>query len=454
MVWAIASISVTTANITMFLSRPARLVFKTLGLRRHLLLAYLLAIATIFGISSAAFYLFFASTLKYELDRELLILARAAVPSLEIIKTRGLQSLNNNVSWQRLFSEQKQGLEWFDADGKLLAREGSSSRRFLFSKNTLPISLSEGSPLFELKGRSRSVTIAVYSDADKKNLHLEGYIRASQSTQDIETLLSQLRLGLWLGGIAALILISLSSLYLARQVLKPTKKSLRRLEQFTAEASHELRNPLTRISIASEVMLSRSEHFRQSSDLKKLGMINIAAKQMQRLVEDLMFLVRADTGTLAAAMKRDRIFLNPLLRELIEHFEPIALAKGILVRVNLSENVIVKGDTTQLNRLFSHLLDNAIKYTDPGGSITLSMHDSKGLATVAIEDTGIGIAPEYQSFIFQCFWRSEQALARHPDSLGLSLAIAEAIVRQHGGKITVNSRMGKGSCFQVCLPLV
>lgn len=454
MVWAIVSTSVTTANITMFWSRPARLVFKTLGLRRHLLLAYLLAIATIFGVSSATFYLFFARSLKHELDRELLILARAAVPSLEIIKTKGLQSLNQNVSWQRLFSEHKQGLEWFDADSKLLASKGSNSRRFLFSKN-IPISVSEGSPLFEQKGRSRSVTIAVYSDEpDKRNLHLEGYIRASQSTQDIETILSQLQLGLWLGGIAALMLISLSSFYLARQVVKPTKQNLKRLEQFTAEASHELRNPLTRISIASEVMLNRSEYFKRSSHLKKLGMINLAAKQMQRLVEDLMFLVRADTGTLAAAMKRDRIFFNPLLRELIEHFEPIAQARGILVRVNLSENVIVKGDKTLLNRLFSHLLDNAIKYTDPGGSITLSMQDIKGLATVAIADTGIGIAPEYQSFVFQCFWRSEQALARHPDSLGLGLAIAGAIVRQHGGKITVNSRMGKGTCFQVCFPLV
>jgi two-component system, OmpR family, manganese sensing sensor histidine kinase len=438
----------------MFWSRSAKLVFKTLGLRRRLLLAYLLAMATIFGVSSAAFYLFFARSLKHELDRELLILARAAVPSLEIIKTKGLQSLNRNVYWQRLFSEQKQGLEWFDADSKFLAREGNSSRRFLFSKN-IPLSVSEGSPLFEQKGRSRSVTIAVYSDEpDKKHLRLEGYIRASQSTQDIETTLRQLQLGLWLGGITALLLISLSSFYLARYALKPTKDSLKRLEQFTAEASHELRNPLTRISIASEVMLSRSEQFRRSSDLKKLDMINVAAKQMQRLVEDLMFLVRADTGTLAAAMKRDRIFFNPLLRELIEHFEPIARSRGILVRVKLSENVIVKGDTTLLNRLFSHLLDNAIKYTDPGGSITLSMEDSKGLATVAIADTGIGIAPEYQSFIFQCFWRSEQALTRHPDSLGLGLAIAEAIARQHGGKITVNSRMGKGTCFQVSFPLV
>lgn len=438
----------------MFWSRPIRLISKTLGLRRHLLLAHLLAIATIFGVSSAAFYLFFARSLKYELDRELLILARAAVPSLELIKTRGLQSLNQNVSWQRLFSEHKQGLEWFDSDSNLLAREGNSSQKFLFSKN-IPISLSEGSPLFEQKGRSRSVTIAVYSDdPDKRNLHLEGYIRASQSTQDLETILSQLQLRLWLGSIAALIFISLSSFYLARQALKPTKQSLKRLEQFTAEASHELRNPLTRISIASEVMLSRSEHFRGASDLKKLGMINVAAKQMQRLVEDLMFLVRADTGTLAAAMKRERIFLNPLLRELAEHFEPIARSKGILVRVNLTENVIVKGDINLLNRLFSHLLDNAIKYTDPGGSIILSMQDSKGLATVGIEDTGIGIIPEYQSFIFQCFWRSEQALARHPDSLGLGLAIAGAIVRQHGGKITVNSRMSKGTCFQVCIPLV
>jgi two-component system, OmpR family, manganese sensing sensor histidine kinase len=440
--------------VNIFWSQPTRFRLKTLGLRRRLLLVYLLAMAAILGVSSAAFYLFFARSLRHELDKELLILARTAVPSLEIIKSTGVKDLEKSLSWHNLFSERKQGLEWFDPDGKLLAREGSSSRRFLFSKNTLPLSLSEGSPLFEQKGWGRSVTIAVYSDEpNQKTLLLEGYIRASQSTQEIQTILSQLRLGLWLGGMVVLMLISLSSLYLARQALEPTRQSLRRLEQFTAEASHELRNPLTRINIASEVMLSRSEQFRWSSDLKKLDMINVAAKQMQRLVEDLMFLVRANTGTLAAEMKRDRVFLNPLLRELIEHFEPIAQAKSILIRANLSENLSVKGDAAQLNRLFSHLLDNAIKYTDSGGSITLSMHDSKGLAVVEIEDTGIGIASEYQSFIFQWFWRSEQALARQPDSLGLGLAIAGAIVRQHEGKITVNSRVGKGSCFQVCFPL-
>lgn len=436
--------------MVVFWSLPNRFIFKNLGLRRRLLIAYLLVMAIIFGVSSAACYLFLARNLKHELDKELLLLARATAPSLENIKTQKLKGLRKNVSWQHLFSERKQSLEWFDADGKLLAKEGSSSRRFLFLKNTLPITLSEGSPFFEQRGQSRSVTIAVYSNMpNKKNLLLEGYIRASQSTRETQTVLNQLHLGLWSGGIAVLILISLINLSLARQALEPTRQSLQRLEQFTAEASHELRNPLTRISIASEVMLNRSEYFKRLSDLKKLETINLAAKQMQRLVEDLMFLVRADTGTLAAHMKRDRIFLSPLLRELIEHFEPIAQAKGILMYVNLSQNLAVRGDTSQLNRLFSHLLDNAIAYTDPGGKINLSMHHSKGLAVVEIQDTGIGIASEYQSFIFQAFWRSEQALTRQSDSLGLGLAIASAIVRQHEGKINVSSQLGKGSCFQV-----
>jgi two-component system, OmpR family, manganese sensing sensor histidine kinase len=436
--------------VVIFWSLPNRFIFKTLGLPRRLLVVYLLVMAIIFGISSAAFYLFLARNLKHELDKELLLLARATAPSLEIIKAQKLKSLKKNASWQHLFSERKQGLEWFDADGKLLAKEGSSSRRFLFFKNTLPISLSEGVPLFEQKGRSRSVTIVVYFNTpDKKNLLLKGYIRASQSTQEIQTVLNQLHLGLWIGGIAVVVLISLINLSLARQALEPSRQSLQRLAQFTAEASHELRNPLTRISIASEVMLNRSEYFKRASDLKKLEEIDLAAKQMQRLVEDLMFLVRADTGALTAQIKRDRIFLSPLLRELIEHFEPIARAKGILMQVNLSQNLAVRGDKNQLNRLFSHLLDNAIKYTDPGGKINLSMHNSKGLAVIEIKDTGIGIAFEYQSFIFQAFWRSEQALARQSDSLGMGLAIASAIVRQHEGKITVNSQLGQGSCFQV-----
>jgi signal transduction histidine kinase len=207
-------------------------------------------------------------------------------------------------------------------------------------------------------------------------------------------------------------------------------------------------------------MLSRREQY-QTSDIKKLERIDVATKQMQRLVEDLLFLIRTDLDKQTIEIKcdcaprtlRERIFINVLLEEAIAQFEPIARSKRILLQADLSVNLEVRGDATQLDRLFAHLLNNAIAYTDAGGSITLSLQTSRKSAIVAIEDTGIGIAPEDLPLIFQWFWRSQQAKTCHPDGLGLGLSIAEAIVSQHGGKITVNSQLEGGSCFQVCLPL-
>jgi two-component system, OmpR family, manganese sensing sensor histidine kinase len=435
------------------LIRPPRQRFVSLGLRRRLLLAYLIAMTAIFGVSAAALYIFFARSLHQQVDERLLTLVQAAVPSLDIVKTKGRPGLDKDLPWRNLFSNQQQSLEWFDANGQILAKEGTSFPKFPLIENLSIESLSEGSPLFQTQDRTRSVTIAIYADdPDEKTLLLAGYIRASQSTQDIETILNQLRLGLVLGGIAALILISLSGIYLAQLTLEPIRQSFARLKQFAAEASHELRNPLTRISIASEVMLNHAEQF-PPSDVRKLEMINTATKQMQRLVEDLLFLARTDAGAIAPEMEGAPIRLDELLRTLILYFDAIAQIKNITLEAHLLVDVSIRGDASPLNRLFSNLLDNAIKYTESGGIVTLTLTRSREFAVVAVEDTGIGIPSEYLPFVFQRFWRSEQVRTRQEEGLGLGLAIAQTIVEQHGGKISVSSQVGVGTRFQVRFPL-
>jgi signal transduction histidine kinase len=439
--------------ITPLSSFPSqRLVF--LGLRRRFLLAYLIAMTAIFGICSTTVYIFFARSLHKQIDERLLTLAQAAAPSLDIIKTKGRPGLDKDRPWRNLFTHQQQSIEWFDADGEVLATEGTNFPNFPLTTNLLMEDLSEGSPLFQKQGQTRSITIAVYvDDLDERNLFLQGYIRASQSTQDVETTLNQLKLGLLLGGLTALILISLSGIYLARTALEPIKQSFQQLKQFTADASHELRNPLTRIGIASEVMLNNAEQF-QPSDFRKLEMINAAAKQMQRLVEDLFFLARTDAGAIAPELERAPIRLEELLETLVVHFDSIASAKNIELEAHLEAGLSVRGDATQLNRLFSNLLDNAIKYTNPGGSVTLSSLQSGGWAVVTVQDTGIGIPSEYLPFVFQRFWRSKQTRTQQEQGLGLGLAISKTIVEQHQGKISVSSQVGVGTRFQVHLPLL
>jgi two-component system, OmpR family, manganese sensing sensor histidine kinase len=419
----------------------------------RLLLAYVMAMTTIFGVSAVTVYIFIYESRNQQLNSQLQTLVQAAAPSLDTVKTKGRQSLDKGLPWRDLFSNQEQGLEWFNADGKLLAREGKHFPTIPLAKG-LQSSHVGGSPVVQYQDQIRIMTIAVYTHApDNKTLQLQGYLRASQSTQGLEAWLNQLQMGLALGGIIALLLASISSLYLTRQAVKPVRLSFQRLTRFAADASHELRNPLTRISIASEIMLSHPENLKPA-DLKKLAHITTAVEQMRRLIDDVLFLAQTDATYLPLSKQKDStVCIDELLRILIERFEPQAHAKGVDFEDQLLTNVVIKGSATELERLFSNLLENAIKYTSAEGKITLKMHKSKKNIVVSVNDTGIGIPRQYSPFIFQRFWRSEQARSQEQDGFGLGLAIAQTIAKQHGGEITVKSQVGVGTCFQVHLPL-
>ena len=421
------------------------------SLRWRLLLIYLIAMTGIFGASAAALYIFFSRSVHQQLNEQLLSLVQAAVPTLDTVKTKGGQSLNKDLPWRNLFSSRQQSLEWFDANGNLLAREGTIFSQFPLIKKISSFQLGEGSPVFQKEDGVITVTIAIYSDtSEQKTLQLAGYIRGSESTQELETALNHLRLGLAIGGIIALILITLSDFYLTQKTLEPLKQNFQQLKQFTADVSHELRNPLTRIGIATDIMLSRREEMKPS-EVKKLDMIDGAVTQMRRLLEDLLFLARTETASNPGA--KSTIALDELLRDLQERFEPQAETKGISFQAQLPSGLSIKGNADQLSRLFSNLLENALKYTEAGGNITLSVNQGKGSTVVSVKDTGIGIPHEYLPFVFQRFWRSDQSRAQQQEGSGLGLAISEAIAQQHGGKIDVHSKVGVGTCFRVTLPL-
>ena len=412
---------------------------------------HLAAMTVIFGVSAAAVYIFFSRSFHQQLNAQLLSLVQAAVPSLDTVKTNGRQSLHKDLPWLNLFSNRQQSLEWFDANGELLAREGTIFSQFPLIENISSSPLRGGSPVFQKRQGIISVTVAIYSRApDETTLRLTGYIRGSESTQELETTLNRLRVGLALGGISALILITLSDVYLTQKTLEPLKQNFQELKQFTADVSHELRNPLTRIGIATDILLSLREEMRPS-DIKKLDMIDVAVNNMRRLLEDLLFLARTEAASSPKA--KSTISLAQLLGDLQERFEPFAQAKGISFQAQLPSGLSIKGNLEQLSRLFSNLLDNALKYTEAGGSITISLNQSRGSAVVSVEDTGIGIPHECLPFVFRRFWRSKQTRAQQEEGSGLGLAICKVIVQQHGGEIAVSSKEGVGTCFQVSLPL-
>ena len=418
------------------------------GLGWRLLLAYLAVMGAIFGTSSLAVYFLFVRILYGQLDSRLLTLAQSAAPSLTAIKTQGENYIDEReeIAWQKLFRRNQQSLTWFNADQRKLASRG------VIKVDDLPVR-PEKKPLTLKDQQIRTITIPIL--LQRSALHppkLEGYIRASESTREIERIIASLRWGFVGGSIVALGLSGLGGVLLVQKSLEPTRKSYQTLKRFTADASHELRSPLTAIKTSLEVMLKHPERI-HPKNTKKLAAISSATDQMISLVEDLLFLARSDSSEKKQKLEKAPLSVYHLLQEALTLLEPQAQNQHIALKSALIPEVVVIGDEAKLSRLFSNLLENALQYTPRGGTVQVRMEKSPQSVFISFEDTGIGIAQNQLHSVFQRLWRTDRARSHRGGGSGLGLPIAQAIARQHKGKITVTSRVGTGSCFRVKLPI-
>lgn len=218
--------------------------------------------------------------------------------------------------------------------------------------------------------------------------------------------------------------------------------------QFTADASHELRTPLAIMQAESTLALRKE---RTPGDYRKsLELISQEAGHMSAIVGKLLYLARIDAGK--DQVNFERINLKALLTELSSDIEVLAREKGIEFKLAPLEDLSIEGDRVKLEQLFLNLLENAIRYTPSGGSISASMVRKGQTAVIAIKDTGIGISKEHMPHLFERFYRVDKARSRAEGGAGLGLAICKHIAQVHNGKIEVESQVGQGSTFSVSLP--
>jgi heavy metal sensor kinase len=223
-----------------------------------------------------------------------------------------------------------------------------------------------------------------------------------------------------------------------------------RQRQFTADASHELRTPLAILQAESTLALRKKRT--QDDYRKSLGLISQEAAHMSAVVGKLLYLARIDAGK--DQVNFERINLKELLTELASDIEVLAREKGIEFKLARLESLSIEGDRVKLEQLFLNLLENAIRYTPSGGSISASIVREGKAAVIIIKDTGIGISKEHMPHLFERFYRVDKARSRAEGGAGLGLAICQHIAQVHNGKIEVESQIGKGSTFSVSLPLV
>jgi OmpR-family two-component system manganese-sensing sensor histidine kinase len=280
------------------------------------------------------------------------------------------------------------------------------------------------------------------------NKKLIGYVRASQSLEEFNETLNKLDWGLGGGVIVALVISGVGGVWLTRQAMQPIEESFERLKQFTADASHELRSPLMVIKSNTAVALKYPEGIRET-DAEKFQAITSATNQMTHLTENLLFLARYDK---LPNQGQENINIAFVLDNLIELYEPQAVSKQIILKYQLNENFYIRGDSIELIRLFTNLIQNAIHYTPLAGTIEITASRIGSHIIVDVKDTGVGIALDHLEKVFERFWRADKSRSYNFGGSGLGLAIAQAIAQNHGGLITVTSQLEIGSCFTVRLP--
>ena len=235
------------------------------------------------------------------------------------------------------------------------------------------------------------------------------------------------------------------------EMLARIETAFLRVTQFTADASHELRTPVSLIRTEAELALRRSrgeEEYKES-----LRHILLEAERTTSLIEQLLALARADSGRETLDMQP--VDLRQMMRSVIDGWQRVSTVRHLQFTSNIHEkSMFVLGDETLLRRLTDILLDNAFKYTVSPGSVRLSLDQRAEAAVIRVQDSGAGIAKEDQSKIFERFYRVDKARSREQGGTGLGLAIAQWIVTQHRGSITVESVPGEGATFKVELPMI
>jgi heavy metal sensor kinase len=231
-------------------------------------------------------------------------------------------------------------------------------------------------------------------------------------------------------------------------MLARLEESFASQRRFVSEAAHELRTPLTVMKGTAEVSLARD---RTTAEYKEaLEELRVEVDHLVDIAEDLLTL--SSSNSERPTLDKQDLDLVEVARSTVSLVAPLAKNRGMDVEFKSSGSIRFRGDRNKLTRMLLNLLDNAVKYSPPGSTISVSTHFERDEIVVAVSDDGPGIDAGELAYIFDSFHRLEEAREKNPSGTGLGLSIARWIARAHGGEIEVESQLGQGSTFRVSLP--
>lgn len=278
-----------------------------------------------------------------------------------------------------------------------------------------------------------------------------GYLQVGRSLREVDRRLAALQNMLLIGLPISVVLVGLSSWWLSGLAMRPVQQSYQQMQQFTADAAHELRTPITAILATIDSVL-RLPTINESESREAFTTLERQVSRFLGMVKDLLLLSRLEQHTLT--FQPQTLCLNDLMFDLIDEFTALAEASNLALieQIQTNKPLEIVADEDQVYRLLSNLVINAIRYT-PSGKVTLKLNQERDHAVIQVQDTGVGIAAEDLSHVFDRFYRVDSDRSRNSGGTGLGLAIAKAIVEAHDGSIHVQSQIGSGSTFAVRLPI-
>ncbi len=434
--------------------------------RRRLALWYTIITAILLFLFATGIYFYVRSTLIERIDDTLKHVVEVIHRSLVIqsITDTNRYQINVEASFQpnaEAVEDDHIDLEWFNPQGILMWSTFSEPPKIpLNPKHTAT------TVRLSLNHLLRQVTERI-----EMNHQVLGYLRVSHPWFEVTKPTRRLILDLSL--LISFMLTCVAGLgwWLSGIAIQPVLDSYQSLKQFTADASHELRNPIAMIQTNVQMALDYPD-VNPEIQRKQLSVIERLTKRLGNLVNDLLFLARSDSGTLPVDLQT--IPLDALLLEVIEEQRIFAENKGIKLSFQVldppksdsEDKFTLIGDWTQLIRLFTNLISNALIYTNvsvitPHPTVDVILQvlylDKQKQLQVMVKDNGIGIAKEDISHLFDRFYRVDPARHHQPNpsasgGSGLGLAIASAIVENHHGKIMINSELHQGTSVTVLLP--
>ncbi|EEM06986.1 hypothetical protein bmyco0002_4940 [Bacillus pseudomycoides] len=260
----------------------------------------------------------------------------------------------------------------------------------------------------------------------------------------LHTLLLIIIIGCSIGSLCAIGM----GFFLAGKALVPIRNSWEKQQQFVSDASHELRTPLAVIQSKTDVLFQSPSATIEEKAID-ISTISKECRRLSKLVANLLLLARSDSNQIE--MYKKEFALDELLTEVVDPYTEIAAYQEKKMTLEIESKVSFIGDRERIHQMVVILLDNAMKYTDVGGTIQVACMQTNSSITIQVKDNGIGIKEEEIPKLFDRFYQGDKARTK-AEGAGLGLSIASWIVEKHHGKIKVESKMNEGTCFEVILP--